>query len=268
LAEKADLTDIAGTIALLDREQPNVIVNASAYTAVDLAEDEERLATLINATAPGAVSKWARSNNSLLVHYSTDYVFPGNSKTPYSEDSETSPLGAYGRSKLAGEYAIRDSGSDHMIFRTAWVYAPRGKNFLLTMLRLAKERELLKVVSDQIGTPTTAKLIAEATTHAIGKWRDTASDHKADLLGTFHLTASGSTTWHAFAQSLLLRANELGLLQNMPTVEAIKSDQFPTPAARPTFSVLNQERFQRAFDFALPAWEEGMEHTLQALRPR
>ena len=187
----ADLGDAASLRAALDAADADVVVNAAAYTAVDRAEDEPAVAQRINADALGEIGAWAKSRGALVVHYSTDYVFDGNGTRPYREDDATAPLGVYGRSKLDGENALRASGCDHLILRTAWVYASRGKNFLLTMLKAGAERDSLRVVDDQRGTPTSARLIADVTSTVI------AAGARPEL-GTYHLCASGECTWFAF----------------------------------------------------------------------
>jgi dTDP-4-dehydrorhamnose reductase len=264
-AEHADLSQPESLPALLDRLRPEIIVNAAAYTAVDRAEQEEELATLVNGTAVGVLGDWARDHGALLVHYSTDYVFDGSSPQPYPVDAPTGPLGAYGRSKLAGEIALRRSGAQHLLLRTAWVYAPYGHNFLLTMLRLAKERDELRVVSDQHGAPTTAALIAAGTAKALAQWQQASPAEREQLSGTHHLVASGATTWHGFASAIIDKAAELGLLARKPAVTAIGSEAFPTPARRPEHSVLDNRGFQQAFGMILPDWRQGMNDVLAAL---
>ncbi|QDE38489.1 dTDP-4-dehydrorhamnose reductase [Luteibacter pinisoli] len=259
----ADLSDSAALEALLHSERPDVIVNAAAYTAVDKAEGDEALATQVNGDAVGVLGRWAAAHGALVVHFSTDYVFAGDSPTPYAADDATDPQGAYGRSKLAGEIALRESGARHFLFRTAWVYSPVGHNFLKTMLRLGAERDELSVVADQHGTPTTAALIVAGTLAALDAY--TAANDGA-LTGTYHLTASGETTWHGFADALFDDAVEAGVLARRPVVRAISTDQFPTPARRPAYSVLNNRSFVQAFGHALPDWREGLRDTIRALR--
>ena len=200
----ADLGDAASLRAALDAADADVVVNAAAYTAVDRAEDEPAVAERINGEAPREIGAWAKSRGALVVHYSTDYVFDGNGTRPYREDDATAPLGVYGRSKLDGENALRASGCDHVILRTAWVYASRGKNFLLTMLKVGAERERLRVVDDQRGTPTPARLIADVTSKILAAG--------SVQPGTYHLCASGECTWYDFAQAIFARAHEAGLV--------------------------------------------------------
>lgn len=263
-----DLTNPGSVIPLLEAVQPHVIINAAAYTAVDRAEQEEALAYRVNAEAPRAMAQWAATRGALLIHYSTDYVFDGESPTPYPADSPTAPLSAYGRSKLAGEQAVLAAGGRHFIFRTAWVYAAHGKNFLRTMLRLASERDELRVVADQLGTPTSTSLIANATLTALERWLATPDAERAPLEGLHHLVASGSTSWHGFASAIVERAHALGLIKRTPRVTAISTSEFPTPARRPSYSLLDNSEFQATFRTTLPPWQHGLEDVLQSLISR
>ena len=262
----ADLSIPESLPSLLDRVQPDVIINAAAYTAVDRAEQEEALATRVNGEAVGVLGCWAAAHGALVIHYSTDYVFDGRQSQPYAVDAPTGPLGAYGRSKLAGERALRASGADHFIFRTAWVYAPHGHNFLRTMLRLGAERDELRVVTDQHGAPTSTALIVAGTLAALDAWQaaDDATRRRT-LIGTHHLVASGATTWHGFASAIFEQAVALGLLARAPRVVAIGSAEFPTPAVRPAWSLLDNAEFQRHFAFPLPDWQQGLRGTMQEL---
>lgn len=241
----------------IDELRPDVIINAAAYTAVDKAESEKALATAVNAAAPAALADAARRHSALLIHYSTDYVFDGRKPAPYVEADETCPLNVYGRSKREGEIAIRDSAADHLIFRTSWVFSARGSNFLKTMLRLAAEREHLRVVSDQIGAPTAARLLATCTARALsqailerreGRFRS----------GLYHLSASGHTSWHGFASAIIAGARSRGLRLKCREIEAITTAEYPLPAARPANSRLDCSRFARHFGLPLPDWREGM----------
>lgn len=259
-----DLSDLDGIRRLLDNEAPDVIVNAAAYTAVDKAEAEEDLATRINGEAPGVLGDWSAKNGSLVIHYSTDYVFSGDATTPYSPSAITGPQGAYGRSKLAGETALRLSGARHMILRTAWVYSPVGHNFLRTMLRLGAERKELRVVADQRGTPTPTSLIVDGTLAAIDRYAS-SSTQKDELSGTYHLTASGETTWHGFAEAIFAEAEACGLLTRIPRVEAIETSAFPTPAKRPAYSVLDNASFVDTFGMTLPDWRDGLRETIRSI---
>lgn len=263
--ESADLADPSALASLLDRLQPQVIVNAAAYTAVDRAEREEALATRVNAEAVGAIGNWAAAHGALVVHYSTDYVFDGQQSQPYATDAPTGPLGAYGRSKLAGELALQDSGAEHLLFRTAWVYAAHGHNFLRTMLRLAGERDELRVVNDQHGAPTTTSLIVEASLTALDRWLAADAAQRRALTGTYHLVASGATTWHGFASAIVAEAVALGVLVRPPRVIPISSAEFPTPAVRPAWSLLDNSRFQQQFATPLPDWREGLHRVMSQL---
>jgi dTDP-4-dehydrorhamnose reductase len=261
----ADLSAPASLPALLDTVRPTLIVNAAAYTAVDKAESEESLATRINGEALAVLGAWAARNHARVVHYSTDYVFDGRATTPYGEDTPTAPQNAYGRSKLAGETALRESGASHLLFRTAWVYSAVGHNFLRTMLRLGAEREELRVVADQLGTPTSAMTIVRASLGAIDRWQGNGPGQGGHLDGTYHLTADGSTSWHAFADAILRGAVARGMLERLPRIVPITTADFPTPAARPAYSVLDTTRFRRAFGLDIPSWETGVEQVLSSL---
>lgn len=263
--EAADLAEPATLMALVDRVQPDVIVNTAAYTAVDRAEQEEALATRVNADAVGVLGHWAKAHGALVVHYSTDYVFDGAAHTPYTVDAPVAPLSAYGRSKLAGEVALRASGAAHFVFRTAWVYAPHGKNFLNTMLRVGAERDELRVVADQIGTPTSTALIVHGTLAALDAWRDAAPADRATLQGTHHLVASGHTSWHGFATAIFDGATKRGLLARTPHVVAITTAEYPTPAQRPVWSVLDNSGFVQGFGRALPKWQRNLDNALDAV---
>ncbi len=251
-----DLSDAAALAQAVQRVQPSLIVNAAAHTAVDRAETESEAAFAINAVAPGVLAAQAAKLNALLVHYSTDYVFDGSQRTPYRESDPTHPLGVYGESKLAGEQAVEASGCRHLLLRTSWVYDSTGRNFLTTMLRLAKQHGKLRVVGDQHGSPTSAALIAEATVHLIRCALD-----QPDLAGgLYHLTAQGQTTWHGFAQAIMRKA---GL--DIP-IEAITTADYPTPAKRPAYSVLNCGKLQTQFNYRLPDWQQALD-ALTGLRP-
>jgi dTDP-4-dehydrorhamnose reductase len=239
--------------------RPDVIVNAGAYTAVDAAEKEPEHARLVNALAPGALAEEAAKLHALLIHYSTDYVFAGTGTEPWREDDPTAPLNIYGFTKLQGEELIRSSGCRHLIFRTSWVYAARGKNFLRTMLRLAQEKDRLSVVDDQVGAPTGAELIADVTAHALRGAIDNTS-----LSGTWHLSAGGSTTWHGYASHAIERARGLGVAIRVPTdaIQPCSTEAFPTPARRPKNSRLSTLKLLRDFRIQLPDWREGVNRTL------
>lgn len=256
--ETADFTQPEHLTALLDRIRPGVVINAAAYTAVDRAEQEPEATFAANAQAPGVIARWCATHAVPMVHYSTDYVFDGQGTAPYREDEPTAPLGVYGTSKRDGEAAVRAAGGRHMIFRTAWVYASHGGNFLRTMLRVGAERDALRVVADQIGTPTSAALIAEVTVKAL--------QHPGGLSGTWHLTASGQTSWHGFAEAIFAEAVTAGLMAKVPAVEAISSAEYPTPAKRPSWSVLDNHKLQHDFDIVLPPWQDGLRKVIAELR--
>jgi dTDP-4-dehydrorhamnose reductase len=260
--EVADLADAVALEALLGRQRPDVVVNAAAYTAVDRAEDEPEAAQAANADGPAVLARWCQQRDARLLHFSTDYVFDGKAQRPYRENDPTAPLGVYGRSKLAGEDAIRASGARHMIFRTAWVYAARGQNFLRTMLRLAGERDVLRVVADQRGAPTPARWIAAASALALVRQPAGFTDAR---LGTFHLSAAGETSWHAFAEAIVADAGSAGLLPRAPRVEPIATADYPTRAARPAYSRLDNRRLQDTFALRLPDWRRGVAEVIGEL---
>lgn len=255
--ETADFNQPESLAALLDRVRPEVVVNAAAYTAVDRAEDDRDAAWRANAEAPGVIARWCAAAGVPLVHYSTDYVFDGQGTRPYREDDATAPLGVYGASKLAGEEAIRAAGGRHLIFRTAWVYAAHSANFLRTMLRVGAERDVLRVVADQVGTPTPAALIADVTAQAL--------QHAGGLSGTWHLTATGETSWHGFAEAIFTEAVSAGKLARAPKVEAITTADYPTPARRPAYSHLDVRKLESDFGIGLPNWQEGLKRVIAAL---
>jgi dTDP-4-dehydrorhamnose reductase len=265
LGETADLSDPASLPRMLDQVAPDVIVNAAAYTAVDRAEQEEALASRVNSEAVGVMGQWAAMHGALVIHYSTDYVFDGSQPQPYPVDAATGPLGAYGRSKLGGERALDASGADHLIFRTAWVYAAHGQNFLRTMLRLANERNELRVVADQHGAPTDTSLIVQGTLAALDRWQQTPASQRQPLRGVHHLVAGGATTWHGFASAIFEHACAAGLIPKSPRVLAIGSADFPTPAVRPTWSLLDNSGFARKFGLVLPDWQAGLRHVMQQI---
>jgi dTDP-4-dehydrorhamnose reductase len=251
--------------------KPDVIVNAAAYTAVDEAEREERLATTVNGTAVDVMAQEARRIGALLVHYSTDYVFDGLKATPYTEEDSPRPVNAYGRSKLKGEIAVRQAGGCHLILRTSWVYGARGRNFLRTMLRLMREREELRIVADQVGAPTSAGQIAQATAAVIAAAvRERADGRFAS--GLFHLTASGATSWHGFAAAIMEGATQDAVLAAgrapgcAPRLVPIASEDYPCPAARPKNSRLAGDRLRQRFGIALPCWKEGLSLCLEEMR--
>lgn len=266
--ERIDLGNLDGLRQALDRIAPDLIVNAAAYTAVDRAEDEPALAQRVNADAVGVLGAWAAQHGARVIHYSTDYVFDGRATRPYREDDPTHPLGSYGRSKLAGEIALRDSGARHLVFRTAWVYAARGHNFLRTMLRLGAEREALRVVDDQVGAPTPAGLIAGVTARAITRWHADDAGGNERLDGTCHLVAGGQVSWCGFARAIFDHAAQAGLLARAPSVTAISTADYPTRATRPAYSVLDTGKLRAAFGIELPAWQAALADVIGELAPR
>lgn len=243
---------------------PDIIVNAGAYTAVDRAESEKGLAFAINGRASGVLAEEALRAGSLLIHYSTDYVFNGSKAEPWVEDDATDPLSVYGASKLAGEDAIRKVGGRYLMFRTSWVYAPEGRNFALTMLRLGRERDTLNVVDDQIGAPTTAAELARAT-HAIARGI-VEGEFGADgaWAGVYHMTCSGSVSWCGFARTIFERAPGL-LGGKTPRVTPIATSDYPTPATRPHNSVLSNDKLKRTFGVELASWESALDEVLAAI---
>ena len=245
-----DLSDPASIRARVREARPDVILNAAAYTAVDRAESEPEIALAINGTAPGVLAEEAKRLGALLVHYSTDYVFDGTKTEAYTEADAPNPLSVYGRSKLEGERAIQASGCRHLILRTSWVYAGRGHNFLLTMLRLGAERSELRVVDDQRGAPTWARDIADATVQLL---TDPPN-------GLFHLTATGVTTWHGFACEIMRQS---GLT---PAIHRIRSDEYATAARRPANSVLDATKLREATGIAIPLWDQRVAACLDELR--
>jgi dTDP-4-dehydrorhamnose reductase len=256
---RADFSDPGSLVALIHRERPQVIVNAAAHTAVDKAETEPELARSINATAPGVVAREAAGLGACMIHYSTDYVFDGSGNHARSEDAPTNPLSIYGRTKLEGEELVRASGCQHLILRTSWVYAARGGNFARTMLRLAAEREDLKVIADQVGAPTGADLLADVT--ALGL-RGLLS--RPSLSGTYHCVASGQTNWHAYACLVIEWARQRGQNIRVSTdrILPIPTSAYQTPAARPLNSRLDTTKLQQALNIRLPDWQHGVERML------
>ena len=257
--EAADFDAPGSLRPLILRTMPDVVVNAAAYTAVDRAESEPEAAFRVNAEAPAVLADACKACDALFVHYSTDYVFDGTGTRPYREDDPTAPVGVYGASKLAGEEAVRSSGARHLILRTAWVYAAHGSNFLLTMLRLARERDRLKVVADQQGSPTSAGLIADTTARIL--------ERGVAQSGIRHLTASGQTSWHGFAEAIFAAAIARGVLERAPVVDPIGTSDYPTPARRPAYSVLDNRRLQTEYAIELPDWRDGLGRVIAELAP-
>ncbi|NJM71357.1 MAG: dTDP-4-dehydrorhamnose reductase [Scytonema sp. RU_4_4] len=250
------------TIRHVIREvQPDLIVNSAAYTAVDQAESEPELAMAVNGIAPGMIAEEAKLLGAGVIHYSTDYVFNGHQATPYSEQDEPEPQNIYGKTKLAGEKAIQAVGVPHLILRTSWVYGLRGKNFLLTMLKLAREREELRVVDDQVGAPTWSRMIAESTAQILSQGTQDLIGFLSKKSGIYHLTATGQTSWYDFAKAIFefdSKRNEYKLEK----LVAIPSEQYPTPAIRPAYSSLKTEKISYTFGLTLPSWQRNLELVL------
>ena len=263
---QADLSDLAALRALLERERPDIVVNAAAYTAVDKAETDVDRAMRVNAEAPALLAQHVAAHDGWLVHYSTDYVFDGTKPSPYVETDATHPRSVYGRSKLAGEQAIAQSGCRHLVLRTSWVYAARGGNFARTMLRLAGERDTLRVVADQAGAPTSAELIADVTALALHRLQ-TDAVFAARASGLYHLAARGATTWHGYARFVVEHGLALGLsLRCTPDrVQPIATADYPLPAPRPANSRLDCARLESTFGVHLPPWETQVERLLAEL---
>ena len=249
-----DLQQPAQICARVLEVRPQLIINAAAYTAVDRAESEPHIAHAINATAPAVLAAVASQCDALLVHYSTDYVFDGNKTTPYLEEDAAHPLNVYGQTKLEGERAIQSSGCRHLIFRTSWVYSATGHNFLRTILRLAKTQSRLRIVADQQGAPTAAPMIARLTLQAIQ-----AVQADTQRAGLYHLSAAGQTTWHGFAQAIVQAAGF-----DVP-VDTITTLDYPTPARRPMYSVLDHQRLRTQLDLRPTSWQLGLEEVMATL---
>jgi dTDP-4-dehydrorhamnose reductase len=245
-SKELDLTSPDAIRAVVREQRPLLIVNAAAYTAVDAAESDADRCAAINTQAPAVLAEEAERNGAYLIHFSTDYVFDGTKTTPYVETDATNPLGVYGRTKREGELAIAASAKRFLIFRTAWVYAERGKNFALTMRRLAGEREELKVVNDQTGAPTSAPAIAAGVAGVL-RWLRNDADRVAEVSGIYHMTAGGSTTWYEFARRILT--------DTTVRITPITTAEYPTPAKRPAYSVLDNTKLRETFGITLPSWE-------------
>ena len=254
-----DFQNLQALIQTVRTVAPDIIVNAAAHTAVDKAESEPELVGMINALAPGVLAQEARRGGAWLVQYSTDYVFDGSGERPWTESDPTGPLNVYGRTKLQGEQAIVHSGCKHLIFRTSWVYAARGGNFARTMLRLARERDSLSVVDDQIGAPTGADLLADVTAHALRR----VLQHP-ELAGLYHLVADGETSWHGYASFVIEQARSAGvdIRAAAGAIQPVPTSAFPAPAARPRNSRLATNKLQGSFGLHLPHWQDGVTRML------
>jgi dTDP-4-dehydrorhamnose reductase len=251
---KIDFEKTGDLAKLVQSSKADLVLNAVAHTQVDRAEDEPALSQRVNADAVAELAQACKTHGSKLVHYSTDYVFSGTLLRPIREDDPTAPASVYGKTKLAGEMAIREAGCSHFIFRTAWLYAARGQNFLRTALKLAKERDELRIVNDQIGSPTPARWLAAATALAVTKNRDAS--------GTWHVAADGECSWHQFAQTIYQEALSAGILPKAPRLVGIPSNEYPTKAKRPMYSRLDCSGFAHDFGLQLPEWRMGLNQVL------
>ena len=265
--DRMDLTDPDSIRRVVREIAPDLIVNPAAYTAVDQAESQPELALAVNGAAPGMLAEEAKRLGAALIHYSTDYVFDGTKTAPYTEDDEPCPMSVYGSTKLAGDRAIQAVDAPHLILRTSWVYGARGKNFMLTVLRLAREREELKIVNDQIGAPTWCRAIARATADILkgmGYGQAGFAGACAERRGVYNLTAAGQTSWHGFTAAILENARGLRpidpalALERVPVLKPIPTEQYPTPAQRPRNSVLSHAKLQRVFGVTMPDWEASL----------
>ena len=255
-----DLSDPDAVREAVRKANPDIVINAAAYTAVDRAEQEQELARQVNALAPGVIAEEVAKRNGWLIHYSTDYVFDGTGSEPWKETDATGPLGVYGQTKLDGERAVAATGCRHVILRTSWVYAAEGRNFLHTMLRLGRERDLLKIVDDQIGSPTSAEAITEATLAVLR--RIAACGDDASVSGVYHLACGGETSWYGFARAIF---EEFVSRQKMPEVLPIPTEAYPTPARRPKNSRLCCEKFVAEFGFWMPEWQDALHQVASAM---
>jgi dTDP-4-dehydrorhamnose reductase len=276
LTPDRSILDLSRPLSLppaLDELSPDLIINPAAYTAVDLAEDERELAYLVNAEAPGNIARWASKRGVPMVHFSTDYVFNGSGDRPWREDDPTDPLSVYGASKLAGEVAVRDAAGSHLIIRTSWVFAARGKNFLTTIARLAIERPALRIVADQIGAPTSARSIAQAVISIISNGASQGPDVNlikrrfAELDGLLHLSNSGETSWYVFAEAIVDGVRSRGNQLAVTNIEPIDSKDFPTKARRPLNSRLDRTRLETIAGIQMPHWLAALNIELDELKP-
>ena len=267
--EQMDLSRPDAIRRVVREISPDLIVNTAAYTAVDQAESEPELAMAVNGVAPGILGEESKRLGAALIHFSTDYVFDGSKTEPYAEDDAPCPINVYGRTKLAGERAIQAVDVPHLILRTSWVYGMRGKNFLLTILRLAQERDELRIVDDQIGAPTWSRALAEATQGILarlGYGKPGFIEDCAEHGGVYHLSAAGQTTWHGFAAAILEQAasKEIGLIDRVPALRPISSEEYPVPARRPSYSVLGNAKLERAFGVAMPDWKDSLAECIRS----
>ena len=265
---EADFSEPEALRKIVQSYRPDVIINAAAYTAVDRAEEEEALAMLVNSEAPGVLAEEARKINALLIHYSTDYVFDGENEKPYAESDEPNPINVYGNSKLGGERAIQNSGCRYIILRTSWVYSSRGKNFFLTVVRLAEKQPRLAIVSDQTGAPTWARMIADATI-AVLKQACGEVLSGSFVSDVYHLTSRGQTTWYGFATKILSDNRITSVLKGRqpPGIDPLTTAQYPTPARRPKNSTLDISKIESRYDLQLPDWEKSLGEFMQTVVP-
>ncbi|MES2579214.1 MAG: dTDP-4-dehydrorhamnose reductase [Pseudomonadota bacterium] len=267
--EQLDLSDSAAIRRVVQMIQPDLIINPAAYTAVDKAEIEPDLAYAINAIAPQVLAEEAAKLNVALIHFSTDYVYDGSKTSAYIETDVVNPLSIYGKSKLAGENAIVAVGLPHLILRTSWVYGAYGKNFLKTIIRLASERESLRIVADQYGAPTSSESIADAVASLLTAWQP----KNISQTGVYHLTNQGKTSWHGFSCAIVDEYNRLVVSKNLPPLKAsveniagITTAEYPTPAVRPANSSLNNDQLNQVFNVALPDWQTGLQQVMQSIK--
>ena len=260
--QQLDLSNPESIEPSILRIQPEIIINAAAYTGVDKAEEEPDLAMAVNGTGAGLLAKAAKKVGAGLIHYSTDYVFDGCSETPYKEEDPTNPLNVYGKSKLEGEKALAKAGIPYIILRTSWVYSLRGKNFLLSMQELAKKKDSLRIVNDQIGAPTWARSIAKGTHKILGQClnQNWPKIKDSSLSGIFHLTCQGKTNWYRFANEII---NLSGIDQNI-ALQPIPTSEYPTPAIRPLYSLLSNEKIKNVFSLDMPQWEEALKDCMNS----
>jgi dTDP-4-dehydrorhamnose reductase len=262
--DECDLQDILAVERLLDKVQPELIVNPAAYTAVDKAESEPALAHSINAKAPEVMAQYAGRHNIPIIHYSTDYVFDGLKEGEYLETDEVNPQSVYGKTKALGEAAVRNNAPKHIILRTSWVFGSHGGNFLKTILKLAQERDKLSIVSDQVGSPTSAALLADVTAEIVKQLFEPGAVQK---YGTYHLVSEGETSWHGYAQMVVAIANALEVKTKISSdaIQPIKTADYPLPAPRPANSRLDTTKIKNVFMLTLPSWQDGVEKVVLGL---
>ncbi len=271
--DTVNFCDVDAVRRLVQATRPDIIVNAAAYTAVDRAETERDVAHIVNGVVPGVLAETLkRESGRLIVHYSTDYVFDGTGAEAYTEDDAPNPINVYGETKLAGERAVQQSGAPHVVLRTEWLYATRGGNFLLTMLRLARAGKPLRVIADQVGAPTWARMLAEASAQVVGRFLNSAAADAGKWSGVYHLTAAGQTTWHGFTHAILTESLQRLRKLNQPAdwcekalqlLQPIVASEYPLPARRPRSSLLSNEKIAKVFTIRLPDWREQLRCALE-----